>query len=90
MPRTYTGLLTGQGNTLVLPLTAHKGCMLQNAPAPDVSFGVATCTLWLTGMRTRTPKSLLAGLMWFDPQRPDALNNIRHNAQERDGTALSA
>ncbi|KAL3156046.1 hypothetical protein ABBQ32_013034 [Trebouxia sp. C0010 RCD-2024] len=23
--------------------------------------------------------------MWFDPQRPDALSNIRHNAQERDG-----
>ncbi|KAL3145782.1 hypothetical protein ABBQ38_015160 [Trebouxia sp. C0009 RCD-2024] len=37
------------------------------------------------GMRTRSPKSLLAGLMWFDPQRPDALSNIRHNAQERDG-----
>ena len=39
----------------------------------------------LTGMRMRNPKSLLAGLMWFDPHRPDALNNIRHNAQERDG-----
>lgn len=26
--------------------------------------------------------------MWFDPQRPDALNNIRHNAQERDGMYL--
>ena len=36
-------------------------------------------------MRMRAPHSLLAGLMWFDPQRPDALNNIRHNAQERDG-----
>ena len=43
----------------------------------------------LTGMRTRSPKSLLAGLMWFDPQRPDALSNIRHNAQERDGTFLT-
>ena len=30
----------------------------------------------------RTPKSLLAGLMWFDPQTTE---NIRHNAQERDG-----
>ena len=26
--------------------------------------------------------------MWFDAQRPDALRNIRHNAQDRDGTAL--
>lgn len=34
------------------------------------------------GMRMRTPKSLLAGLMWFDPQTTE---NIRHNAQERDG-----
>ena len=42
----------------------------------------------LPGMRTRSPKSLLAGMMWFDPQRPDALNNIRHNAQERDGMCL--
>ena len=30
----------------------------------------------------RTPKSLLAGLMWFDPQKGE---NTRHNAQERDG-----
>ena len=36
----------------------------------------------------RSPKSLVAGLMWFDAQRPDALRNIRHNAQDRDGTAL--
>lgn len=36
-------------------------------------------------MRMRTPKSLLAGLMWFDAQSPDALSNIRHNAQDRDG-----
>ena len=33
----------------------------------------------------RRPTSLLAGLMWFDPDRPDALDHIRHNAQERDG-----
>ena len=33
----------------------------------------------------RRPTSLLAGLMWFDPDRPDALDRIRHNAQERDG-----
>ena len=35
-----------------------------------------------------TPKSLLAGLMWFDPHRPDALSNVRHSAQERDGQYL--
>lgn len=33
----------------------------------------------------RLPESLLAGLMWFDPRRPDALANLRHEAQERDG-----
>ncbi|KAK9824698.1 hypothetical protein WJX72_012475 [[Myrmecia] bisecta] len=39
------------------------------------------------GMRMRLPKSLLIGLMWFDPDRPDSYANIRHNAQERDGLA---
>ena len=34
----------------------------------------------------RLPSSLLAGVMWFDPDRPDALSNIRHLAQDRDGT----
>ena len=34
----------------------------------------------------RLPSSLLAGLMWFDPDRADALSNIRHLAQDRDGT----
>ena len=37
------------------------------------------------GLRMRRPTSLLAGLMWFDPDRTDALDRIRHNAQERDG-----
>ena len=37
------------------------------------------------GMRMRLPESLLAGMMWFDPRRPDALANLRHEAQERDG-----
>jgi mannosyl-oligosaccharide glucosidase len=37
------------------------------------------------GMRMRVPKSLLVGLMWFDPQRPNAFQHIRHNAEERDG-----
>ena len=36
----------------------------------------------------RLPESLLAGLMWFDPRRPDALANLRHEAQERDGELL--
>jgi hypothetical protein len=38
----------------------------------------------------RRPTSLLAGLMWFDPDRPDALARIRHNAQERDGALYTA
>ena len=35
----------------------------------------------------RHPQSLVAGMMWFDPDRPDILGNIRHLALERDGTA---
>ena len=38
----------------------------------------------------RHPQGLVAGMMWFDPDRPDALSNIRHLAQERDGTILSS
>ena len=33
----------------------------------------------------RHPQGLVAGLMWFDPDREDGLANIRHLAQERDG-----
>jgi len=36
-------------------------------------------------MASSIQQALLAGLMWFDPHRPDALSNIRHNAQEQDG-----
>ena len=36
----------------------------------------------------RVPQSLLVGLMWFDPDRPDALARLRHLAQERDGAPL--
>jgi len=42
------------------------------------------------GLRMRHPQGLVAGMMWFDPDRPDALSNIRHLAQERDGTFLSS
>jgi Glycosyl hydrolase family 63 N-terminal domain len=42
-----------------------------------------------SGMRMRLPESLLAGMMWFDPRRPDALANLRHEAQERDGRGLT-
>ncbi len=42
------------------------------------------------GLRMRHPQGLVAGMMWFDPDRPDALSNIRHLAQERDGTTLSS
>eukprot|EP00884_Botryococcus_braunii_P015858 jgi/Botrbrau1/2956/Bobra.0026s0025.2 len=37
------------------------------------------------GLRMRFPKSPLVGLMWFDPDDPEALSHIRHLAQERDG-----
>lgn len=37
------------------------------------------------GLRPRAPKSLVFGLMWMNPLRQDALQNIRHQAQERDG-----
>ena len=33
----------------------------------------------------RHPQGLVAGLMWFNPDREDGLINIRHLAQERDG-----
>eukprot|EP00741_Cyanophora_paradoxa_P010634 tig00020537_g10278.t1 len=33
------------------------------------------------GLRTRHPESLLAGLMWFDPNRPDALERVRHRCE---------
>ena len=36
----------------------------------------------------RVPQSLLVGLMWFDPDRPDPLARLRHLAQERDGAPL--
>ncbi len=33
----------------------------------------------------RSPKSLLAGLMWQDLENLQSLDNIRHEAQDRDG-----
>ena len=37
------------------------------------------------GMRMRVPESPLLGVMWVDPGRDDPLNNIRHEALQRDG-----
>jgi mannosyl-oligosaccharide glucosidase len=37
------------------------------------------------GLRPRAPKSMIFGLMWLDPLRQDALTNIRHQAEMRDG-----
>jgi hypothetical protein len=37
------------------------------------------------GMRMRRPRSLLAGLMWADPQHKDVLHTVRHEAEERHG-----
>ena len=33
----------------------------------------------------RVPSSLLVGLMWFDPDLPNAPAALRHNAEDRDG-----
>lgn len=38
-----------------------------------------------TGARMRQPAALLAGLMWFDPDQPNAAGRIRHTAQQSDG-----
>ena len=44
-------------------------------------------------MRTRHPKSLVAGLMWFNTdqanEQREVLGSIRHLAQEGDGELLS-
>ena len=52
---------------------------------PVLLLGKAPISGLRTGMRMRRAASLMAGLMWFDPLRPDALSHIRHDAQERDG-----
>ena len=57
----------------------QQGMMLMHGVTPDV-----LCA----GLRMRHPQSLVAGMMWFDPDRPDILSNVRHLALERDGTAI--
>jgi len=37
------------------------------------------------GMRTRSPKSPLFGVMWVDPTNQNALDNVRHEAHQGDG-----
>lgn len=37
----------------------------------------------------RHPQGLLAGMLWFDPDKPDALSNIRHPALESDSRVQS-
>ena len=60
----------------------------------DVARSRAWRTYWGTyrsslylGMRTKSPKSLLLGMMWYDPQRPDTFYNLRHTAEESHGLA---
>ena len=48
---------------------------------------VCTRGILCAGLRMRHPQSLVAGMMWFDPDRPDVSSNIRHLALERDGVA---
>ena len=42
---------------------------------------------WCAGLRTREPKGLLSGLMWLNPDHPNALAHIRHLAQQHDGAS---
>ncbi|KAK9809318.1 hypothetical protein WJX73_004307 [Symbiochloris irregularis] len=53
----------------------HQDRMLWGTYRPGLYFGA----------RMRQPSALLAGLMWFDPDRPNAADRIRHNAQQQDG-----
>lgn len=62
----------------LLPLRAPK--MVELAELKDASYKDAM--LWGSyrsglyfGMRTRSPKSLLTGLMWFNPDSMDTLRN---------------
>ena len=40
------------------------------------------------GVRARTPQSTLMGLMWTDPSNSDAINRVRHEALQSDGTTF--
>ncbi|KAL4523918.1 hypothetical protein Ndes2526B_g08146 [Nannochloris sp. 'desiccata'] len=58
---------------------------------PQFSGSYVSRMLWGTyrpgvyfGLRPRTPKSMIFGLMWLDPLRQDALTTIRHQAEMRD------
>ncbi|KAF5826933.1 glycoside hydrolase [Dunaliella salina] len=57
----------------------YKERMLWGSYRPGLYFG----------MRTRTPKGLLAGLLWFDPDTLDTLMNreMRHAATQEDELA---
>ncbi|GFR47414.1 hypothetical protein Agub_g9131 [Astrephomene gubernaculifera] len=42
------------------------------------------------GMRTRTPKALLSGLLWFDPDDPNTLNEMRARHEASHGDRLTS
>lgn len=68
----------------VCPLPPHRAAALLSARAPPPQ-GTYRPGCYL-GLRTRLPKSLLVGLMWYDPQLASMGHlNLRHWAEERDG-----
>jgi mannosyl-oligosaccharide glucosidase len=77
-PGLYFGAGTGMTNEQDALAAAQGG---RAHPLPLVPLPCCRCA----GLRTRTPRSLLVGLMWVDPGRGDALDNIRHEALQRDG-----
>ncbi|CAL8462054.1 g1585 [Coccomyxa elongata] len=78
---------SGPNHLAVRPFKADLLCRLsqfQGEHAGRMLWGTYRPGLYL-GMQTRHPRPLVSGLMWFDPDRPQPLDNIRHLAQERDG-----
>ena len=76
------GLLWGTYNSgSYLGTPSSHGCI----PAEYVMLSTVHA-----GLQMQLPKPLLAGLMWLDPDRSDALRNIRHLAEARDGALQPA
>eukprot|EP00898_Chlorokybus_atmophyticus_P002414 jgi/Chlat1/3173/Chrsp22S03407 len=70
-------------------LTPHTGRRITQLPqfggthAASLLWGTYRPHLYL-GIRPRLARSLVAGLMWFDPQRPGGELNLRHECEEGD------
>ncbi|KAK9836881.1 hypothetical protein WJX74_010329 [Apatococcus lobatus] len=70
--------------------TPLDGPLLQSLPqfqgthSEQLLWGSYRSGLYM-GLRMRVPKSLLAGLAWFDPNQPGGQVQLRHEAQSSDG-----